>query len=220
MNFQPVSSFVPEFSRDWALFLDVDGTLIDFAPRPDQVSVSKELVVILDDLKAKVGDAIALISGRPTQDLDHLFKPVKFPMAGQHGLERRDVHGAIHLHSMPDGEFTLVKTSIKEFAEKRKNLFVEDKGHSIAIHYRQVQESKLELENLLDTCMKKIGMNFHLQSGKMVYEIKPHGKDMTSPPKTVPVFKLETRLNWITKEVKHAEKTLLTRRDHQTPTLS
>jgi len=44
--------------------------------------------------------------------------------------------------------------------------------------------------------------------------------DLTSPPKTVPVFKLETRLNWTTKEVKHAEKTLLTRRDHQTPTLS
>ena len=43
---------------------------------------------------------------------------------------------------------------------------------------------------------------------------------MTCPPKTVPVFKLETRLNWTTKEVKHAEKTLLTRRDHQTPTLS
>ncbi|NNE38306.1 MAG: trehalose-phosphatase, partial [Gammaproteobacteria bacterium] len=180
MDIQSDSGFVPEFSNDWALFLDVDGTLIDFAPRPDQVSVSKELLDILDDLRIQTGDAIALISGRPIHDLDQLFNPVKFPMAGQHGLERRDVNGAIHLHSMPDGEFSRVKDSIIEFAKNKDNLIIEDKQHSIAIHYRQAQEHRDELEIFLEACMKKIGMNFHLQSGKMVYEIKPHGKDKGS----------------------------------------
>ncbi len=124
MNSQTVPVQVPAFNKGWSFFLDVDGTLIDFAPQPDQVTVSKKLVGVLEHLRMHTNGAVALISGRPIQDLDQLFKPVRFAMAGQHGLERRDNYGVKHLHPMPDGDFTLVKTSIKEFASKRKNLFI------------------------------------------------------------------------------------------------
>src|SRR5271154_1865999 len=74
---------------DIGLFLDVDGTLLDIAPRPEAVEVAGSL---LDDLAAAelaLGGALALVSGRPIAELDWLFAPLRLSASGVHGAELR-----------------------------------------------------------------------------------------------------------------------------------
>ena len=72
----------PPFSDDWALFLDVDGTLLDFADAPHRVHVDPDMLEALDVLHRRLDGALALVSGRSLEQLDHLFAPLRLPAAG------------------------------------------------------------------------------------------------------------------------------------------
>ena len=84
----------PELDRDAALLIDVDGTLLEIAPRPELVEVSPGLPDLLRRLARERGGALALISGRPIADLDRLFSPWHGAAAGLHGIERRRPDGS------------------------------------------------------------------------------------------------------------------------------
>src|SRR6185437_13503524 len=93
-------NFVDILCPSCALFLDFDGTLVDLAPNPDAVVVPRGLVATLDTLSRYLGGALALISGRPIEQLDAFMAPLQFPVAGVHGTERRRA----------DGDMTLLST--------------------------------------------------------------------------------------------------------------
>ena len=80
----------PAVAPDWALFLDVDGTLLEFADAPGDVLVQPELIDVLAVLHGRLDGALALVSGRTLAQLDELFAPLHLPAAGLHGLEHRD----------------------------------------------------------------------------------------------------------------------------------
>src|SRR5688572_20962814 len=86
----------PSPARDWALLLDVDGTLLEFAPHPDGVRVPDGLVADLGRLHAALGGALGLVSGRRLETLDALFAPLHLPAIGLHGLQRRDAGVSTH----------------------------------------------------------------------------------------------------------------------------
>lgn len=92
---------LPECSPDWAFFLDVDGTLLDIAERPSTPRVDPDLRRLLQGLVDVTGGAVALISGRSVADIDRLFGPSTFCVAGQHGAERRDAAGVLHRQPLP-----------------------------------------------------------------------------------------------------------------------
>src|SRR5215813_14044595 len=77
----------------WALFLDIDGTLLGMAPTPDAVSVPPGLVQLLDSLLAGLGGALAILTGRRVADADRLFAPLKLAASGVHGTELRTARG-------------------------------------------------------------------------------------------------------------------------------
>ena len=85
----------PPPGRDWAVFLDVDGCLLEIAARPDEVVVASDLVPALAQLRERLNGAVALVSGRSLAHLDALFSPLHLAAAGQHGLERRDATGRL-----------------------------------------------------------------------------------------------------------------------------
>ena len=92
---------MPPFQRDWAFFLDLDGTLLDIALTPEAVDPGPEEVALLRELAAASQGATALISGRSLTRIDELFAPLVFAAAGQHGAERRDAQGKRHRHRFP-----------------------------------------------------------------------------------------------------------------------
>ncbi len=188
----------PPFSPDWAFFLDVDGTLLELAARPEEVVIQPEHIQILEKLFRTTGGAVALISGRSIADLDRLFAPLQLPAAGLHGIERRDFNGRWHRHHQLDGKLDPARELLTRFADDTPGILLEDKQYSLAVHYRQVPGKEEEIESVIREIMPAIEGEFHLQRGKMVYEIKPSGRDkgvaigefMQEPPFSdrLPVF--------------------------------
>lgn len=157
-----------------ALLLDVDGTLLDIAKTPDGVVVPLSLRTTLQDLLSLTGGAVALVSGRTIGTLDGLFQPLKLPCIGAHGAEMR-LHpdGAVMKRHSPDIS-DAIRERLYALTSIDPRLLVEDKLHSIAVHYRLAlhHESFLEKE-IAAVVADEPGDEIEVLPGKAVIEIKP-----------------------------------------------
>lgn len=168
---------VPAFAQGWALFLDVDGTLLDIAHHPDAVTVSAALHGLLRNVYALSDGAVALISGRGLADLDRLFGPLLYPAAGQHGLERRDASGHVTCSIGAMGRIHQAAQALASHAQLRPGIVVEHKGLSLALHYRLAPDMREWAELTMNALLVGLGPAFQLVEGKMVFELKPGGRD-------------------------------------------
>ena len=162
---------------DWALFLDIDGTLLELAARPDAVRVAKPVLALLESLRRATGGALALISGRAIADIDALFAPLRLPAAGQHGAERRDAAGRLHQHLGAAEPVRRAAARLGAFAARHAGLVFEDKGHNLALHYRQAPSAARAAQAALREAALELGGDYEVLEGKMVVEIKPAGRD-------------------------------------------
>lgn len=189
---------------DAALFLDIDGTLLEIAPRPELVHVPPTLPMLLDRLAARRGGALALVSGRQLTDLDGLFRPWRGAAAGVHGAERRRADGSLVMqHDSPAdlaaaAALDRLRPVLADAARLLPGVLLEDKGRSLALHYRATPERGPEILDLARSCVPQNDDCLRLIAGKMVVELQPrfYGKDraiaafMAEPPfqGRVPVF--------------------------------
>ncbi len=156
----------------WALFLDIDGTLVDIADHPDGITVPPDLPETLEQVSRMLGGALALVTGRALVYADALFGSHRFPIAGLHGAERRSASGAVErVEKTPD--FVDLKERIAEEAAQWKGILVEDKGLAVAAHYRLAPEHQPQVEAMMIRYAALAGPNYTLQRGKMVLEIRP-----------------------------------------------
>ena len=171
---------MPPFAADWAFFLDVDGTLLEYAAHPQEVRVGADLLELLRRLHAAAGGAVALISGRSVQDIDKLFAPLAFPAAGQHGTERRAADGSIRRHAPPLEDLGRAAAQIVRLTAAHAGLVFENKGMALALHYRLAPGLRRLAEREMRAIAAGLGDAFELQTGKFVVEVKPSGKDKGS----------------------------------------
>jgi trehalose 6-phosphate phosphatase len=167
----------PRASGRWAFFLDIDGTLIEHVEKPDAVHADPALVRLLASLRAAAGGAVALISGRPIGFVDALFEPLRLPVAGLHGIERRDALGRLHSHPTAEKPLRHAAGELAERASRHAGLIVEDKGLSLALHYRQAPQLETAAREIATAVLDGLGEEFELMRGSMVFEIKPGGRD-------------------------------------------
>lgn len=163
-------------SSDWALFLDVDGTLLHLADTPEAVQVSDHLRDVLVRLVPLFGEAVALISGRPIDDLDRMFAPVHLPAAGLHGLEHRDAHGNLKLLGEKE-MLAPLRGPLREFADRHEGVLLEDKGRALALHYRKAPHVETEARRLVAGLAGRYADSLRVIDGKKVLEIKPRLSD-------------------------------------------
>jgi trehalose 6-phosphate phosphatase len=170
-----------------ALLLDVDGTLIDIGPSPYEVQVPRKLCHSLERPVELTGGALALISGRPIAGLDRLFSPLKFSAVGGHGAEIRvgDAAKREHVRPLPKALRERIAKSVPD------QVLVEDKGYSVAVHYRGVPAGKDRLQKLLaDVSAHYPKESVEILPGKEMLELKRAGINkgeavrtlMTLPP--------------------------------------
>ena len=158
-----------------ALFLDVDGTLIEFGPAPDDVEVDAATLKFLQDASDTLSGALALISGRSLAQLDALFGAARFPAAGLHGMERRDARGRLHVHPTERLPQLLVD-ELGEIAERHPGVLLEDKGRAVALHYRQAARLHDMLHREVHALARRHGgEELQVQPGAYVLELKPSG---------------------------------------------
>ena len=165
----------------------MDGTLLNIAPRPDAVEVGADLVGVLNRLQTAFGGALALISGRPIAELDTLFAPLRLSVAGLHGLERRDAGGQIHRLGSAES-LDALRAAFADFAARNRGVLIEDKGLSLALHYRQAPGVQAAARDFVRGLLARQDVELRLLEGKMVLEVKPPLADKGS---TVAAFLAE-----------------------------
>jgi len=168
---------MPPFSRDWAFFLDLDGTLLEIEDTPDAVGIGPDEKVLVEKLVAGAGGAVAVISGRALARIDQILAPLVLPAAGQHGAERRDANGLRHRHRFPANVLRPVAVGIRSFAAQHQGLVFEDKGASVALHYRKAPQLARAAQAAVRDAAGPLGEAVEVQDGKMVVELKPAGCD-------------------------------------------
>jgi trehalose 6-phosphate phosphatase len=164
-----------------AFLLDIDGTLLDLAPTPREVWVPPGLAATLRGLHERTNGALALVSGRSLNDIDLIFAPDTFPAVGGHGAEMRlsiDSE-AVATHAPPmDKE---LKRRLAAIARLSPGILLEDKGYSLALHYRLAPHAEKAIYEAVALIRAELpDAPIEVLPGKCVCEIKPAGVDKAS----------------------------------------
>lgn len=171
----PASDFtLPADWRDFALFLDFDGTLVELAASPEAVVVAPGLPQLLAAVAAQLDGRLAIVSGRPVAQIDAMLAPLTLAAAGVHGAERRDANGAWHYASTPS--LALALPYLRPLVAAHDGLLLEEKRGALALHYRLAPA----LESACVQAMRAAQAacpGTVLLHGKMVLELKPAGID-------------------------------------------
>jgi trehalose 6-phosphate phosphatase len=161
-----------------AILLDIDGTLLDLAPTPREVWVPPGLAETLRRLYDKTSGALALVSGRSLNDIDLIFAPDQFPAVGGHGAEMRisTDSEAVATHAPPmDKE---LKRRLAAIAKLSPGILLEDKGYSLALHYRLAPHAEKAIYAAVSLIRADLpNASIEVLPGKCVCEIKQSGFD-------------------------------------------
>jgi trehalose 6-phosphate phosphatase len=172
----PVASELARRLDDCAILLDIDGTLLDLAPTPREVWAPPGLVKTLNRLLEKTLGALALVSGRSLNDIDLIFAPEQYPAVGGHGAEMRlSVDSeAVATHAPPmDKE---LKRRLAAIAKLSPGILLEDKGYSLALHYRLAPHAERAIYEAVSLIRADLpNAPIEVLPGKCVCEIKHSG---------------------------------------------
>ncbi|RPH29930.1 trehalose-phosphatase [Buttiauxella warmboldiae] len=169
-----VSSVPPLFSGNLAFFFDLDGTLAEIKPHPDQVYIPAAVRTLLQKMSVMSGGALALISGRSMAELDRLATPFHFPLAGVHGAERRDINDNTHIVTLPEQVVAALQQQLSTALLAFPGTELEAKGMAFALHYRQAPYAQQAIFALAQQMTQRYP-ELALQPGKCVVELKPLG---------------------------------------------
>ena len=160
----------------WALFLDVDGTLLDLVHHPDFVEIDARLHDDLARVRARLDGAVALLSGRPLVQLDALLDWNAYPAAGVHGAELRTPDGREHITG-DDAAFAQVRERAAVLVATVRGVVIEDKRRALGLHYRHAPAAREAAERIAHALLQSAGAGYTLQRGDHVIELKPAGAD-------------------------------------------
>lgn len=163
----------------YAFFFDVDGTLAEICAEPDAVIIPASVRDNLKTLAAATSGALALISGRPVEQLDQLSAPLRLPAAGVHGAELRDAAGNLHRVTLPEDVALALQKQLEQGMAAMPGTLLEAKGMAFALHYRQAPAFQQQVLQLAESAVAAYP-DLMLQRGKCVAEIKPRGNDKGS----------------------------------------
>ena len=163
----------PLLAPDAALFLDIDGTLIEFVPRPDEARVPPALIDTIDALRRALGGALAVVSGRRLADVDRLFAPLALAAGGQHGSEARSrPGGGVEILVSPERPLAAVLERAAPFLAEHPRVRVERKGLSTAFHYRDAVEAAPDLRAALEAAIAPFAETLQLLDSHLCYDLR------------------------------------------------
>ncbi|HEV2083429.1 MAG TPA: trehalose-phosphatase [Brevundimonas sp.] len=164
----------PDVLPRLSLFLDLDGVLAPLAPTPDAVGPDPRRSRVLRALSQRLDGRVAIVSGRPLEEIDRIAERAVVPASGVHGLARRTADGAI-IEAEPHEGVREAVAAFQAFARERPGLLVEDKEVAAGLHYRGDPRQADAAEALARNLAERTGLK--LQPGKLVMELKTPGAD-------------------------------------------
>jgi trehalose 6-phosphate phosphatase len=172
---------VPETLRryaDWALFLDLDGTLLEICRTPGAVRAPRTLPRLIATLVDAFGGAVAVLSGRTIEDIDRLLAPLALPAAAVHGMYLRGADGKLRELAASDGAFLDgARRELTAFVASCPGALLEDKGIALALHTRLAPEARANAQAAVARLAAASRGRYVVQAGKAVDELLPAGAD-------------------------------------------
>lgn len=170
---QPIKKLNLELldKNNTAFFFDLDGTLAELVDHPDAITIPDTTLTLLSDLQSQVSGAVAIISGRPIEQIDFHTHNAFPNVAGIHGLQRRDANRLRHDGSINNRDLNRVASELADAVKKHPQLYLETKPASVALHYRICPE----LEQFCQSQAERVAdpdEGLEILHGKMVVEIK------------------------------------------------
>lgn len=171
MSAARVAKAPPAPQRNWALFFDLDGTLLDIAATPDAVIVPGDLVADLSAAAARLGGALAIVSGRDLREIDELLDPLRFPASGEHGAVVRLPGGSRDEVALrvPDDWIA----GLRHLERTCPGVLIELKKHNIVAHYRNAPAHEAAVRTAVSELIARDFNSFELLEAKMAVEIRP-----------------------------------------------
>lgn len=162
-----------------ALFIDVDGTLLEFRDTPQAVFAPSSVLRLLESLAAWCDGALALVSGRTLSDLDRIFHPLRLPAAGVHGAQRRSRPGesAAPADTSADPAYAAARAAMHRFAAAHAGALVEDKGVALALHTRRAPSAYAAAADLVHALADHGDRRWRPVIGRFVAELRPADAD-------------------------------------------
>jgi trehalose 6-phosphate phosphatase len=158
----------------WALFIDIDGTLLGMAATPDAVVVPAGLVQLLDSVVSGLGGAAAILTGRRIAEADRLFAPLKLAASGVHGTELRLERGG-PIDTLSQEIPASVIQAMDNISRIASGILVEHKGSGVAVHYRNAPLARRALESEMAAIVAASSYDLVLREGRKVLEAVPLG---------------------------------------------
>ena len=178
---EPASStstrFASDTSETHAVLLDLDGTLLKLAPRPDEVIVPPVVPALLQELATFMQGAVAIVSGRPIASIDALLAPFRSAAAGLHGTQMRLGSGSPVVNTVVATSPHVVIENLPRLHAGSKSILLEDKGACVAIHHRFPAGVLNELKAEILAAIAEYAPDLDLLEGRRVLEIKPRAID-------------------------------------------
>lgn len=167
-----IATAPPDIRSDWALFLDLDGTLLDMAPTPSSVVVPDGLPEVLRRLRDRLGGALAIVSGRPIEEIDRLLAPLSLAVAGNHGASARLVDGAQHLlapiAALPSDWISRARAACAHWP----GTVVEPKPYSLALHFRLAPTRSRDVFELLTEFAAERSQDYEVLQAHEAFELR------------------------------------------------
>ncbi len=163
----------PSTPEHFAFFFDFDGTLADIVEHPEDVEVTDATRDALTALRHSLEGAVAIITGRDIAAIDRFLTPVRLPVAGVHGLTRRDATGQMHQPAFDGEALKLIETVLERLVAQESGLLLEAKQGALALHYRL----RPDLEGVCLEAMEQAvngTPSITVRRGKMVIEAVGH----------------------------------------------
>jgi trehalose 6-phosphate phosphatase len=162
--------------NETAILLDIDGTLLDLMPTPREVWVPPGLSRTLNRLIARTSGALALVSGRSLNDIDLIFAPEEFPAVGGHGAEMRVIADGEAVATQAPPMDRELKRRLAAIAKLSPGILLEDKGYSLALHYRLAPHAEKAIYEAVSLIRADLpNAPIEVLPGKCVCEIKHSG---------------------------------------------
>jgi trehalose 6-phosphate phosphatase len=159
--------------RNIALFLDIDGTLLEHRPHPDDVSVDNRLRALLAAIAQTLGGAVAFVTGRNVAMVDRLFAPLHLPTAGLYGLEHRlTPDGPVERAGEP-ADLAAVADRLQHQFHTTEGIYFERKGAVLAVHTRAAPAAFPLVKAAAEQALARLPEGYRIVAGHAGLEFVP-----------------------------------------------
>lgn len=171
-----ISKFEVQYAQaNKRLFLlDYDGTLVPFHKNHKKALPSPTVINLLKELNQDPKNKVIIISGRPPEFLDQIFKDLNLTMIAEHGhFEKEPQKEWIEKNASSSSWMNHIYPILQQFTDNTPGTFIEQKRNSLVWHFRKTDPELgvIKSEELKTVLSSMLSNDISLMDGDKIIEV-------------------------------------------------